>query len=289
MKKFLKLPIFAMLLALLSFEACQKESNIPTSNAPQTTLSQTNKTITEQNAETEASPEATAIYTHNGEVISFESLNNFEDDNIEVYSGYSQNPNELLVFFNSDEVNAWLEGAPENMKKAIQKNREYTRSAREIAISTGAVKHFEQTGKILPEYQVQLDRLGERLFGNLGGSRGLGVLYQFVNYSGSSLPVLGTGLGYPILWGLDRNLNSLKTVSITALHYFTTKQFYFGRTLTVSGHTSSAWTWAGGWVPVLGAASSFTVQFWGVLSDWGTQSPTGNKIRTYRGMGGILG
>lgn len=96
-----------MLLILFSFGACQKESNRPISIAPETTLSQTKTTtITAQNEETETSTEATAIYTHNGQVISFESLNSIEnDDSIECYAGYSQNPNEILVFFSPNEVN----------------------------------------------------------------------------------------------------------------------------------------------------------------------------------------
>ncbi len=280
MKKLLRLPTFAILLILLGLGACQKENDRPISIASKTTLSQT--TIS-QSEGIETNPEANVIYTHNGQVISFESLNSIvNDDNIECYAGYSQNPNEILVFFNADEVNTWLHDAPENIKKAIQSNREYNRIARQIALSTGAIQYYEKNGQILPEYQIQLDQLSTRIFGNSGDSRGLGFLHEKVNFSGASLPVLGLGVGYPILWQLDRNLNSVKIISAIAIHSFTTKQFYFGKTLIVSGWSSSAWTSSSGWVPVLGAATPLTVQFIGVLFDWGTFSPTGNKLRTYR-------
>lgn len=140
-----------------------------------------------------------------------------------------------------------------------------------------------------------MEQLSLRLYGNGGNSRGIGAIYEGLNYDGSSYPVLGIGIGYPYLMKLDKNLNSVKILSITALHSFTTKTFFRGKILMVSGWSNSVWSSVTsnnpltGWIPALGAVTPLTVQFIGVLSDWGTFSPTGNKIRTYRGTGGILG
>lgn len=276
----MKKQIFLFYLCAILFCACGKDkssddlvissikSDIVTSTTAVTNLS--------------SNTEVQAIYLHNGSVIQFNDLN-LDDDNIEVYAGFTVNQNELLVFFNDNEVNRWLKKLPDTIRLSIEKERLFKKQARFIAVETNAIAYFEETGKVSNSYQLKIDSLRKRIWlQNSDDSRGgIGFIYASPNFSGQTYPLLGLGLGYPLLFSLDKNLNSAMTVSVSAQHSFHTKRFFFGTNLIVNGWFQYASVNGGPPVACGGAAGPFTVQLVGVLSSWGSFGPKGNLVRSY--------
>ena len=138
MKKLLSLSVIIFTLGLLTFVACKKEDSIEdlsSQSVQQGVSSPTSQSLTAAQAEN------VGVYIHNGVIIPFEDLN-LDDDDTEVFAGFTTNQSHLLVFFNDTEVKAWLNTLPNNIRLTVEKGRSFTKQARQIAVETNAVNYF---------------------------------------------------------------------------------------------------------------------------------------------------
>jgi hypothetical protein len=272
MKK-LSLGIFFILLTMLTFFACSKEE----------VNTKENQNSEQYNSEISLQPR----FIHNGIEISSSSIN-FEDDNVEMYYDYtSQDPSVILVFFTKEEADQWIANLTEENRVLIQKSRDFTTMAREIAIQTNAVAIYEGNNTVPNDYNTLIAELNERIYGGLQ-DRAIGFVFSGPNFTGSSLPILGGFAGFPTLLALGSPPNSVQSLGLTMTHNFFSKKFYFGSRLFVWGANSVANVNGGAFVNVGGAAGPFHVQLVGTLFLWGSFNPNGALTKSYKPAPGIL-